>query len=70
MVLFPQEQQQKQLELILAIAKNGKLWESKRAPSQEDKVDRRNSSTEGVKQISPNQIEALAGQKGTSNDQV
>lgn len=70
MVSFPQEQQQKQLELILAIAKNGKLWESKRAPSQEDKVDTHNSSTEGVKQISPNQIEALAGQKGTNNDQV
>lgn len=29
-----QEQQQKQLDLILAIGKTGKLWESKRATSE------------------------------------
>lgn len=34
-LLAMQEQQQKQLELILAIGKTGKLWDTKRGPPQE-----------------------------------
>uniref|UniRef100_A0A5B7BUK0 Transmembrane protein n=1 Tax=Davidia involucrata TaxID=16924 RepID=A0A5B7BUK0_DAVIN len=68
-LLAMQEQQQKQLELILAIGKSGKLWESRRGPSQEEEaVRRRNSAEKGVKQIEINQIQALAGQKEASSD--
>ncbi|KVI08582.1 uncharacterized protein LOC112516917 [Cynara cardunculus var. scolymus] len=36
-LLAMQDQQQKQLELILAIAKTGKLWDNKPAPNQDQK---------------------------------
>lgn len=46
-----QEQQQKQLELILAIAKNGKLLDNKQAHDQPESAIRiRDSSTDNSKQ--------------------
>ncbi|WJX53463.1 hypothetical protein P8452_39453 [Trifolium repens] len=45
-LLAMQVQQQKQLDLILAIAKAGKLWESKRETSEEHgKIEMSNSAT-------------------------
>ncbi|KAA8530828.1 hypothetical protein F0562_005548 [Nyssa sinensis] len=68
-LLAMQEQQQKQLELILAIAKSGKLLESRRGPNpEEETVERHKSAENGVNQIEINQIQALAGQKEASND--
>ncbi|KAJ1405318.1 hypothetical protein SESBI_25867 [Sesbania bispinosa] len=46
-----QEQQQKQLDLILAIGKAGKLWESKRETSEEHTtLEMSNSTADEVKQ--------------------
>ncbi|KAJ1381994.1 hypothetical protein SESBI_44649 [Sesbania bispinosa] len=45
-LLAMQEQQQKQLDLILAIGKTGKLWESKHETSEEQDTLETNSSTE------------------------
>lgn len=48
---YMQEQQQKQLELILAIAKNGKLLDNKQAHDQPESAIRiRDSSTDNSKQ--------------------
>ncbi|PON90913.1 Transmembrane protein [Trema orientale] len=50
-LLAMQEQQQKQLELILAIGKTGKLWDTKQERSQEqERIDTRDSTPEGLKQ--------------------
>lgn len=50
-LLAMQEQQQKQLDLILAIAKAGKLWESKRETSEEhNTLEVSNSASDEVKQ--------------------
>lgn len=52
-----QEQQQKQLELILAIAKNGKLLDNKQAHDQPENAIRiRDSSTDNSKQKEAHQI--------------
>ncbi|XP_059433626.1 uncharacterized protein LOC132166763 [Corylus avellana] len=57
MLLAMQEQQQKQLELILAISKSGKLWESKREQNREqDTTETSNSVEEGLKQKQTHQI--------------
>ncbi|KAK3031627.1 hypothetical protein RJ639_037375 [Escallonia herrerae] len=59
-LLAMQEQQQKQLELILAIGKTGKLWESRREPSQDQAaIETANSAAEKVKQMVSNPVEAL-----------
>lgn len=57
-LLAMQEQQQKQLDLILAIAKAGNLWESKREASEEHgTIEKSNSAAnlnvvnQGVRQI-------------------
>lgn len=57
MLLAMQEQQQKQLELILAISKTGKLWESKREQNREqDRTETCNSAEEALKQKQTHQI--------------
>ncbi|XP_050371792.1 uncharacterized protein LOC126789769 [Argentina anserina] len=56
-LLAMQEQQQKQLELILAIAKNGKLLDNKQVPEQPESTVRiRDSSKDNSKQKEPQQI--------------
>ncbi|PRQ48617.1 hypothetical protein RchiOBHm_Chr2g0112751 [Rosa chinensis] len=56
-LLAMQEQQQKQLELILAIAKNGKLLDNKQTNDQPESTVRiRDSSTDNSKQKEPHQI--------------
>ncbi|KAK4584100.1 hypothetical protein RGQ29_022009 [Quercus rubra] len=56
-LLAMQEQQQKQLELILAIGKAGKLWESKREQNEEqDTIETSNSAEEGLKWKETQQI--------------
>ncbi|KAK7359001.1 hypothetical protein VNO77_00944 [Canavalia gladiata] len=53
-LLAMQEQQQKQLDLILAIGKAGKLWESKREISEEhNPLEISNSAEDEVKQEVP-----------------
>ncbi|KAK1391980.1 M protein, serotype 5 like [Heracleum sosnowskyi] len=53
-LLAMQEQQQKQLELILAIAKGGKLLDSRRGPCQDqDIAETHKTVAERVKQESP-----------------
>ncbi|KAK9011968.1 hypothetical protein V6N11_040039 [Hibiscus sabdariffa] len=54
-LLAMQEQQQKQLELILAIAKSGKLFEDKRQPSQGKDTVEACKSTEEAKQMEVHQ---------------
>ncbi|KAK3008314.1 hypothetical protein RJ639_014418 [Escallonia herrerae] len=70
-LLAMQEQQQKQLELILAIGKTGKLWESRREPSQDRAaIETANSASEKAKQMVSNPVEALAGQKQANIDRA
>ena len=45
-----QEQQQKQLDLIVAIGKSGKLWESRRETPGEGTTEMNNSAVDEVKQ--------------------
>ncbi|XVE86809.1 hypothetical protein DITRI_Ditri18aG0064100 [Diplodiscus trichospermus] len=64
-LLAMQEQQQKQLELILAIGKSGKLFEDKREPSQEK------DTLEACKLNEAKQMEVHRAQTlGTGNDRV
>lgn len=63
-LLAMQEQQQKQLELILAIGKGGKLWETKQEQNhEENSADTANPPADQTLQLGPNQIQALASQK-------
>lgn len=68
-----QDQQHKQLELILAIGKTGKLFENKRGPSQDPNQktnDVSNTAVDGFPQLGVNQIQALKGQRETNNDRI
>ncbi|KAL0378935.1 UNVERIFIED_CONTAM: hypothetical protein Sradi_3199000 [Sesamum radiatum] len=68
-LLAMQEQQQKQLELILAIGKAGKLLETKRVKSRDQKApETSESSVDGVANLEINQIETLARKKEANND--
>ncbi|KAK6125796.1 hypothetical protein DH2020_015320 [Rehmannia glutinosa] len=68
-LLAMQEQQQKQLELILAIGKAGKLWDTKRVKSRDQKAsEASNSPVDGVTNLEINQIETLALHKEANND--
>ncbi|GMI86589.1 hypothetical protein like AT5G65250 [Hibiscus trionum] len=69
-LLAMQEQQQKQLELILAIAKSGKLFDDKREPSQEKDTVKARKSTEEAKQMEVQQSEPLGATRGSSNDKA
>ncbi|KAM3709673.1 hypothetical protein ACB098_02G191800 [Castanea mollissima] len=56
-LLAMQEQQQKQLELILAVGKAGKLWESKREQNEEQNtIETSNLAEEGLKWKETQQI--------------
>lgn len=64
-LLHIQDQQHKQLELILAIGKTGKLFENKRGPSQDPNQktnDMSNTAADGFPQLGVNQIQALKRQ--------
>ncbi|KAK4417059.1 hypothetical protein Salat_2531400 [Sesamum alatum] len=68
-LLAMQEQQQKQLELILAIGKAGKLFETKRVKSRDQKApETSESSVDGVANLEINQIETLALKNEANND--
>ncbi|TMX02433.1 hypothetical protein EJD97_021561 [Solanum chilense] len=72
-LLAMQDQQHKQLELILAIGKTGKLFENKRGPSQDPNQktnDMSNTSADGFPQLGVNQIQALKRQRETNNDRI
>lgn len=65
-LLAMQDQQQKQLELILAVAKTGKLWESRRISNQgQSSVG---NSPEGEKHMGTQQIPPMAKHKVNIND--
>ncbi|XP_057501529.1 uncharacterized protein LOC130785382 isoform X1 [Actinidia eriantha] len=68
-LLAMQDQQQKQLGLILAIAENGKLRKIKHGPSQEkDATETRSSAEKGVKQMEISQIQASSLQKEANRE--
>ncbi|KAG8383547.1 hypothetical protein BUALT_Bualt04G0025000 [Buddleja alternifolia] len=68
-LLAMQEQQQKQLELILAIGKAGKLWETKPAKSRDLKASNTSkSSVDGVANLEINQMKSLASHEKANND--
>lgn len=72
-LLAMQDQQHKQLELILAIGKTGKLFENKRGPSKDPNQntnDVSNTAVDGFPQLGVNQIQALKGQRETNNDRI
>ncbi|EOX92049.1 hypothetical protein QUC31_003436 [Theobroma cacao] len=69
-LLAMQEQQGKQLELILAIGKSGKLFEDKREPSQEKNTVEACNLTEEVNQMEINQTQPLGTSKGSGNDRA
>ncbi|XP_056161068.1 LOW QUALITY PROTEIN: uncharacterized protein LOC115676882 [Syzygium oleosum] len=58
-LLAMQDQQQKQLELILAIGKTGKLWESRRGPNQEHTNESTSLPEEGSKQLESTKLKPL-----------
>ncbi|EEF29499.1 hypothetical protein RCOM_0038200 [Ricinus communis] len=67
-LLAMQEQQQKQLELILAVGKSGKLWESRQEPSQQQDLSETSDSVKGAKKMETQETQASAASKGTNND--
>lgn len=58
-LLAMQDQQQKQLELILAIGKTGKLWESRRAPNPEHTNESASLAEEDLKQLESTKLKPL-----------
>lgn len=68
MLLAMQEQQQKQLDLILAIAKSGNLFDKNQGPVQKKEVEKRDSTEKVVNQTGPPQIQALASQKEANKE--
>ncbi|GAB4847266.1 hypothetical protein Ancab_026307 [Ancistrocladus abbreviatus] len=70
-ILAMQDQQQKQLELILAIVKNGKLYDTKRVPDGGAlHMGHKNQTDEALKPVDSRQVQAVAGQKGGNNDKA
>jgi len=64
-----QDQQQKQVELILAIAKSGKLLHTKQeAPRQGQLLDENDSADKSLRQVDGQQIQAMSGQKDATSD--
>ncbi|KAH7850786.1 hypothetical protein Vadar_003007 [Vaccinium darrowii] len=75
MLLAMQEQQQKQLDLILAIAKSGNLFDKNQGPVQKkeavkkkEAVEKLDSTEKVVNQTGPPQIQALASQKEANKE--
>ena len=59
-----QDQQHKQLELILALAKSGKLFDTKQeAPNQGPVLNEKDPADKGLRRV-----DALPGQKVATND--
>lgn len=69
-LLAMQEQQQKQLELILAIGKTGKLFENRQEPSQEQDILKTSDFIDGAKQMEIQETEALGSTRGNKNDRT
>ncbi|KAL9463944.1 hypothetical protein AB3S75_001695 [Citrus x aurantiifolia] len=69
-LLAMQEQQQKQLELILAIGKTGKLFENRQEPSQEQDKLKTSDFIDGAKQMETQETEALGSSRGNKNDRA
>uniref|UniRef100_A0A0V0HYY7 Putative ovule protein n=1 Tax=Solanum chacoense TaxID=4108 RepID=A0A0V0HYY7_SOLCH len=72
-LLAMQDQQHKQLELILAIGKTGKLFENKRGLGQDPNKktnDVSNTAADEFPQLGVNQIQALKRQRETNNDRI
>ncbi|OMO56112.1 hypothetical protein CCACVL1_26737 [Corchorus capsularis] len=69
-LLAMQEQQQKQLELILAIGKSGKLFEDKQEPTQEKRTVESSKFSEEPKQVESHQTQPLSTRKGSGNDRT
>lgn len=69
-LLAMQEQQQKQLELILAIGKTGKLFENRQEPSQEQDILKTSDFIDGAKQMEVQETEALGSSRGSKNDRT
>lgn len=65
-LLSMQEQQQKQLELILAIGKAGKLWDAKRVKTQAPEASK--PAAAELSNFETNQLETMAWQKEGNND--
>ncbi|KAL0396550.1 UNVERIFIED_CONTAM: hypothetical protein Scaly_0103400 [Sesamum calycinum] len=67
-LLAMQEQQQKQLELILAIGKAGKLWETKRLQAKDQNVSETSKpAVDGLPHLETNQVEVPALQRQANN---
>lgn len=70
-LLAMQDQQAKQLELILAIGKAAKLWEDAGATTKaKNKSEANNTAVQGVKQMADNPIQALTREKEVNTDGV
>lgn len=69
-LLAMQEQQQKQLDLILAIGKTGKLFENRQEPSQEQDILKTSDFIDGAKQMEAQETEALGSRRGNKNDRT
>lgn len=69
-LLAMQDQQQKQLELILAIAKSGKLLETKQPPGPGPGVHDKGSSGRELRQADGQQIRAKVGQSGATSEKA
>ncbi|KAH6784452.1 hypothetical protein C2S52_009411 [Perilla frutescens var. hirtella] len=67
-LLSMQEQQQKQLELILAVGKAGKLWDAKPVKGQDRKAPGASKPVAESSNLDINQIETMAWQKEGHND--
>ncbi|KAJ8453185.1 hypothetical protein Cgig2_008069 [Carnegiea gigantea] len=68
-LLAMQDQQQKQVELILAVAKSGKLVDTKQeSPSQGQVLDEKDSGDKSLGHVDGQQIQAISGQKIATND--
>ncbi|XVF61577.1 hypothetical protein PTKIN_Ptkin08bG0141300 [Pterospermum kingtungense] len=69
-LLAMQEQQQKQIELILAIGKSGKLFEDKREPSQKKDTVEACKLTEEAKEMEVHRTQPLGTSEGSGKDKA
>ncbi|KAJ0097980.1 hypothetical protein Patl1_28222 [Pistacia atlantica] len=67
-LLAMQEQQQKQLELILAIGKTGKLFESRRESNQELDTLKTSNMVDVAEQMETHKTQATGSGRGSNND--
>ncbi|PNT35281.3 hypothetical protein POPTR_005G073500v4 [Populus trichocarpa] len=67
-LLAMQEQQQKQLELILAIGKSGKSWDNRRERVEEQELIKTSDLTEGVNQLESHEAQPSVTSKRSNNN--